>query len=201
MDRDTYLNSLEGMKAIGHLLIAYLALLRINSIDYHFLFNNGETITHPIKITDLLRRIKTYDMLSFDKLIRYSFDLKPATTIIESPDKENVIQLFFSMAFQVPIVRAFELIKSYSKGTTPEQYKNRFKKEDWFDVARVIRNCFSHDFKLNVSEKETKKLPYTWGNITITEEMLGKPISHKDIRIGSFTDLLTAIINSGKNYD
>jgi len=117
MKKSTFLKCLEGTKAIGHLLIAYLALLNINSIDFSLIFEDGKKLKYHIKITDILRQIQKYDINFFDKVIRYSFDLSPAIQLLESHDKEQLVKLFFSMAIQIPIVRAFELIKSYSKET------------------------------------------------------------------------------------
>lgn len=198
MDKSTFLKRLEGMKAIGHLSIANLALLNTNSIDFNFSIDDGTTIKIPIKITDLLRQKQTFDINSFDKKIRYSFDLKPAIEILESADKEKVIQLFFGMALQIPIVRTFELIKSYSNETNQ---KIKFENQDWYNVAYAIRNCFSHDFKLEVYSKKLDELPFKWRNISITRDMLGKPISYSDIRIGSFAELLDAMVESGKDFD
>ncbi len=193
-----FLNYLESTKAIGHLLIAYLALLNIKSVDINFLFDDGKMLKNPIKITDLLRKIQKFDIDSFDKLIRYSFDLEPAIKILESPDKKQVIQLFFSMALQIPIVRAFELIKFYCRETDQTE---KFRNQDWYNVAWAIRNCFTHDFRLDVYGEKFEELPFTWKNITITREMLGKQISNSDIRISGFTDLLGVMIESGKKFD
>lgn len=197
MDKDTFLRYLEGTKAIGHFLIAYLALLRTGSIDINFKFLNGEIQKYPITITDLLRRIRKYDIYSFDRRIKYEFDLEPAIKILEGPERDKVIQLFFSLALQIPIVRVFELIKSYCRET---KQIDKFENQEWYNVAWVIRNCFSHDFQLKVYGEKLKELPFTWRNITITEEMLDKPISHSDIRIGCFTELFQAMIDSGKDY-
>ncbi len=198
MDRNTFLKYLESTKVIGHLLIAYLALLNIKSVDINFLFADGKILKNPIKITDLLRKIQKFDIDSSDKLIRYSFDLDPAIKILESPDKVQVIQLFFILALQIPIVRAFELIKFYCSETDQTE---KFQNQDWYNVAWAIRNCFSHDFRLNVYGKKSEELPFTWKDITITIEMLGKPISYSDIRIDRLTDLLQAMIDSVKDYE
>ena len=198
MDRSTFLNYLESTKVIGHFLIAYLAMLNVGSIDIKFEFLDGNIRKYPITVTDLLRRIQNYNIDSFDKKIRYIFDLEPAIKILESPDKEKVIQLFFSMALQIPIVRAFELIKSYCRET---KQIRKFENQNWYNVAWAIRNCFSHDSRLKVYGEKIKELPFTWRNITITREMLDKPISHSDIRIGSFTDLFQAMIDSAEDYD
>ena len=126
MDRNTFLKYLESTKAIGHMLIANLALLSANSIDISLLFNDGKFQKIPITITDLLSQIQKFEIDSFDKSKRYSFDLEPAIKLIEeSRDKEQLIQVFFNMALQIPIVRAFELIKFYCRETNQE---SKFKK-------------------------------------------------------------------------
>ena len=158
MDRNTFLNYLESTKAIGHLLIAYLALINPENIDFVFLFKDGTKIKQQITITDLLRQIQRYEIYSFDKKIRYSFPLEPAIMLLESPDKEKITQLFFSMALQIPIVRAFELIKFYCR--EPNQTK-KFKNQEWYNVAWAIRNCFSHNFRIEIYDEKLKELPFT----------------------------------------
>ena len=200
MDRNTFLKYLESTKAMGHLLIANLALLSAKSIDFSLLFSDGTSQKlPPIKITDILGQMQKFEIDSFDKSIRYSFDLEPAIKLIEeSRDKEQFIQVFFNMALQIPIVRAFELIKFYCRETNQ---KSKFQKQDWYKVAYAIRNCFSHNFRIEVCGRTVNDLPFTWENIAITREMLDKPISYADIRISGFTDLLTAMIASGKDYE
>ncbi len=200
MDRNKFLKYLNSTKAMGHLLIANLALLSAKDIDISAFFADGTSQKlPPIKITDLLRKIQKFEIYSFDTSIKYSFDLEPAIKLIEeSRDKKQFIHMFFNMALQIPILRAFELIKFYCRETNQ---KNKFQKQDWYKVAYAIRNCLSHNFRIEVYGSDVNDLPFTWGNIAITREMLDKPISYADIKIGDFADLLTAMIASGKDYD
>jgi hypothetical protein len=57
MDKDTFLQYLEGTKPIGHLLIAYIAMLSISTVDINFQFLDGEESSYPTEIIGLLKRI------------------------------------------------------------------------------------------------------------------------------------------------
>jgi len=193
MEKQTFLKYLDSTKALGHLLIASLALLSYDSFQIVLFFSDGTQITYPIKITELLKQMKYFSIYSHDHSKRYYYDLEPAINLIKegNPDREKSIILLYNTVLHIPIVRAFELIKNYCKETNQ---LSLFKKQEWYNVARVIRNCFSHNFNIEIRASELNQLPYTWKNIRITREMIGKPIKFSDISEKSFGDLLKTMI-------
>lgn len=102
------------------------------------------------------------------------------------------------MCLEVPFKRLYELLKTYCNQT--DQF-NKFKNAEWYLVARAIINCFSHDFNLNVNEREKNQLPYIWKDITITEDMLDKPITRSNISIDNQTKLFDTMNNFANRLD
>lgn len=200
LEKKLFLKYLDSTKATGHLLIASLALLSSKGLNIVPLYSDGSKgPVFQIKPSDLLRQLNYFPVDTLGK--RLVYDLKPAIPLIEegSPDREKSILLLFNIAITIPIVRAFECIKEYCANTKQE---DKFCNQEWFLVARVIRNCFSHDFNLKIKDPKTlSKLPITWKNITITKEMLGKPIEPSDISYINFAELLKAMIEFGNEID
>jgi len=201
MDKTTFLIYLEGTKALGHLLIGSLALISSKGIDNILIFNDGSTKTVRLNISDLLRQLNFFSINEFDHSSKYNFPLESAAKLMEqtSPFREKSIHLLFLTALTLPIVRAFELIKSYCNETN--QF-SKFKNQNWYFVAWVFRNCFNHEFILEIRGDNMKRLlPYTWKDITITEDMLGKPLLHSNVKIGSITNLFDTMTNIGTLLD
>jgi len=202
LEKKTFLKYLDSTKALGHLLIASLALLSSKGLNINFLFNDGSSSpAMQIKVSDLLHQMQFFQINTFDKSEKLFYDLNPAIQLIElgSPDRYKSIQLLFNTAIQIPIVRAFELIKSYCRDTNQ---KDKLFHQEWFLIARVIRNCFSHDFNLKIYNRDTlSKLPITWKNIRITKEMLGRPIKSSEINQRHFAELLKVMIEFGNQLE
>ena len=195
-----FLKFLEGTKALGHLLIGGLALLSTEKLQFSFITSDEKTISVFIKITDLLRQKNYFQVNTFNHSDSYFFPLEPTAQLLElgNPDRETSIQLLFNISLQIPLVRAFELIKEYCKITKQTKV---LKEQEWYFVAWAIRNCFSHDFNLKIYGKELEKLPYTWQEITITREMLGTTLKYSDTSIRSLTDLLKTMIEFATDLD
>jgi hypothetical protein len=84
--------------------------------------------------------------------------------------------------FHMTILRAiikelFAVIKIYCKSTSQD---NLLYSQDWYQLWRIIRNCFSHDFHFRFNNHDKKFLPISWKGIEIGEEMDGEQmtISH-----------------------
>ncbi len=199
MNKNLFLKYIDSIKALAHMLIAGVAFVGAKNLALQISFTDG-TKSLKVGIPKLLRMRENFNIKDFDHTFEYVFPLEPAAQILESPDREKMIAVFFDLSLQIPITRTFELIKSYCKQTKPEQ-SNNFKKQDWYLVSWAIRNCFSHDFNIVVYGKKLKKLPFKWKNIKITKNMLGKPLSYKDVSIKDFTNLFNEMCAFAKTLD
>jgi len=198
MEKSELLAKIEGNKALAHLMIGSLSFISANSFDINLLLKDGSTVPYQFRIADLLRDLKHFSINSHDKTSQYKFPLDTVAKLLDgsTPEKDELIQLYFNMCLEVPFKRSFELLKTYCNKTGQFDI---FKNVDWYPVARAIRNCFSHDFILNVREKN--QLPYIWEDITITEDMLDKPISRRKLSIDSQTKLFDTMNNFALSLD
>lgn len=83
-------------------------------------------------------------------------------------DKLKIQEDFFKMLLSNLIKETYEAINHYCK--TSEQ-KDLFKSQSWYHFVRIIRNCLSHNYMIEISDKDLKNLPVEWRSITITKEM------------------------------
>jgi len=68
----------------------------------------------------------------------------------------------------------FEMTKTYCQETDQDAILT---KQPWYQFWRIIRNCFSHDFRFQFREYDKKQLPVTWGGVTLDLTLEGKPLT------------------------
>jgi hypothetical protein len=91
---------------------------------------------------------------------------------------KNVLKIAIDQ-FHMTILRAivkelFEIVKIYCKSTGQNDLLHS---QDWYQVWRIIRNCFSHDFHFRFNNYDKQFLPILWKGIEIREDMDGKKIT------------------------
>ena len=79
-------------------------------------------------------------------------------------DRNIACKEFVNMGLRILIKESFELIKDYSDNTSQTQL---FKNQSWYQFARIIRNCLSHNFKFQFRDHDKTLLPLVWKNKTI----------------------------------
>ena len=98
-----------------------------------------------------------------------SFD-QVANLLKKREDKEIALKEFTKMLLRALVKESFELIKDYcdvSKQTSS------FTSQLWYQFARMIRNCLSHNFRFEFRSHDKALLPVSWKGKTITREMDG----------------------------
>lgn len=88
-------------------------------------------------------------------------------------DREIAIKEFLTSQIRALIKESFELIKDYCDDTGQAAL---FKAEPWYQFARMIRNCLSHNFKFEFSNYDRGLLPVSWKARTITAAMNGQDL-------------------------
>ncbi|MDZ7789190.1 MAG: hypothetical protein U5L08_01585 [Xanthomonadales bacterium] len=81
----------------------------------------------------------------------------------------------YSSAHRSAIKDLFPLLKKYCHDTGQMEL---LKDQAWFDFWWVLRNCWSHDMTFNFNPAEKKRLPIRWLDVSVTEEMNGRPLTH-----------------------
>lgn len=85
-------------------------------------------------------------------------------------DRNIAIREFLTSQIRALIKESFELIKDYCEDTGQSAV---FKAEPWYQFARMIRNCLSHNFKFEFNKYDKSLLPVSWGPRTIDLGMDG----------------------------
>jgi len=89
-------------------------------------------------------------------------------------NKLAVLFEFLNMLLRTFMKEAYELLKAYCRDTGQLR---QMQCQTWFQFARIIRNCLSHDLRFDLS-KDMKLLPVTWKGKTITGGMHGARLDH-----------------------
>lgn len=104
------------------------------------------------------------------------FPLIAAASYIKDADKGQIQAIqreFFSMLLRTLLKESFEATKDYCKSS---KQLSLFEKQDWYHFARIIRNCLSHNFLVEYSNRDKISLPI-WKGKSFTLEMDGKPLN------------------------
>lgn len=88
-------------------------------------------------------------------------------------DREIAVKEFLTSQIRALIKESFELVKDYCDGTGQAVL---FKSEPWYQFARMIRNCLSHNFKFEFNKHDRGLLPVSWNGRTITSAVDGQPL-------------------------
>lgn len=76
-------------------------------------------------------------------------------------------------SYRAALNEILELTKSYCHDT---EQLHLLKSQPWFPFWRIIRNCFSHNMRLNFTPDEKKILPVAWSGVTIHLQLNKKPL-------------------------
>lgn len=116
---------------------------------------------------------KVYPVLedSHAKFGTYTVEFNQVKKLLMKPADRNIaVKEFLTSQIRVLIKESFELIKNYCDETKQD---SKFKKEQWYQFARMIRNCLSHNFKFEFRSYDKGLLPVTWKSRTIDASMDG----------------------------
>lgn len=104
-----------------------------------------------------------------------SFD-QVARLLRNSDDRDIAVKEFLKSQIRALIKESFELIKDYCADTGQT---GALEAEPWFQFARMIRNCLSHNFKFEFNPHDKSLLPVSWGPRTIEIGMDGTHLELK----------------------
>lgn len=99
-----------------------------------------------------------------------TFD-KVADLLRKETDRNIAIKEFLTMLIRALIKESFEIIKDYCETTGQSSL---LKSEVWYQFARIIRNCLSHNFKFEFNNYDKNLLPIKWKNHIITVALDGQ---------------------------
>ncbi len=133
--------------------------------------------------------IKTY--ASLDEKLKVFDGIEPLI-LDEKVLKIAVEQLYISIQRNA-IKELFEVVNDYCGNTGQIEL---LKSQDWYQLWRIIRNSFSHDFHFRFNSYDKKHLPINWRGIEIREDMDGEIVKLKHF---SYNDIWV-LINSAEDF-
>jgi hypothetical protein len=106
------------------------------------------------------------------------------------------IKQFLIMGLRTFHKELFEMVRKYCENT---KQMNLLKEEEWYDFARLIRNCLSHDNVFDFRDNTKKMLPISWNDKTISLDMDGKVLMVSDYYISDNFKMYDEMMNFVKN--
>ena len=94
------------------------------------------------------------------------------------------------------IKELFEGVKAYCKST---KQSDILKSQDWYQLWRIIRNCFSHDYRFRFKDHDKKFLPISWKGIELNERMDGELITIRHLSYENIWALVDEVETFIKN--
>jgi hypothetical protein len=101
--------------------------------------------------------------------------------LLENPMKRELLSSDFMLTYLHTLIRApFELLSDYcedfDKAVSGGTLLSQMKSAPWHNVAYIVRNAVSHNFHIEAGRLR-EKLPICWRTVTITEKMVGQPMT------------------------
>lgn len=104
----------------------------------------------------------------------YTVEFRQVASLLRKPaDRDIAVKEFLTSQIRALIKESFELIKDYCEGTNQSPI---LKAEAWYQYARMIRNCLSHNFHFHFNKYDKSILPVSWNAKTIDISLDGKPL-------------------------
>jgi hypothetical protein len=103
---------------------------------------------------------------------------------LESQEYLYAIVSDFNLTHLHTLIRApLEILRDYCEDYDKQNPNPALVKQlhdtRWYRFAWMVRNAVSHNFRYEFDERALKRLPVTWGGITLTEAMQGQPIDYQ----------------------
>jgi len=89
-------------------------------------------------------------------------------------DRDIAVKEFLTSQIRAIIKESFELIKDFCDDTGQAAL---FKAEPWYQFARMIRNCLSHNFRFEFNKYDKGLLPVSWNHRTISIALDGQHLT------------------------
>jgi hypothetical protein len=95
----------------------------------------------------------------------YTITFDQVAKLLRDPtDRDIAVKEFLNGQFRMLIKESFELLKDYCDETSQS---SALKAEPWFQFARMIRNCLSHNFRFEFNNYDKSLLPVSWKSYAI----------------------------------
>lgn len=161
IDKNWALNQLRHNR--NSLFLAFSVLQIIRSEDVKSIQNRVVVIKSDggvIFNSDPADRVGARFEIELSKVVREFYENKS--------DFDYTLKSFMKGARRALVKESFEVVQAYAKENSLTQV---LKSQDWFQFARMVRNCISHDMHFRFNGHDKSLLPAAWGGKTIFIEM------------------------------
>ena len=97
-----------------------------------------------------------------------------SSLLASDADREIAIKEFLTMLIRALLKESFELVRDYAKVSKQDTMLSA---QPWYQFARIIRNCISHNFHFRLTPYDKEKLPVTWNSRIIDSPLQDKPLA------------------------
>ena len=125
------------------------------------LFGDEDMATHYEKWSASLNIPEPYDQEEILALLKDRDVLKRAFSELDKSVHRAALR------------ELFEMTTAYCRDTNQLDH---LKAQSWYQFWRILRNCFSHDFKCRFNRYDKSKLPVTWDGVTIDTSHEGQSL-------------------------
>ena len=138
------------------------------------------------------------DMPDAFEALYFKLDIpKPYVDLMELLRNRNALKIasenLYDSAHRAALNELLGLTKAYCQATGQLE---TLKRQAWFQIWNIVRNCFSHNMRFNFNSNEFKQLPVTWDGVTIEASMNGQHLTHGTLSREKLFELLIA----GKDF-
>lgn len=134
------------------------------------------------------KRLKDQDL---DKRLKVIDGIEPL--ILDKKVLKIAVEQLHITVLRSLVKELFEILKTYCKSTGETEL---LKSQEWYQLWRIIRNGFSHDFCFRFSAHDKKFLPISWKGIEIRADL-----DSKNITTGHFPyDKIWELIDEVENF-
>lgn len=165
-------------------------LAQLRGVKNNYLLGFAATFLLRSPEANKIMRGQKINIISFDGVNTETLDLNHVREMLNDDErKKSATHNFLMLQVKISTSEPFELVKNYCERTCNMA---KFESLEFYHFGRIIRNCLSHNNKLefNRNDKKKKIFPVSWRNKTITENMDGKILEES---VFDYTDVINLI--------
>lgn len=104
----------------------------------------------------------------------YTVPFAQVSQVMRNPiSRDEACKEFLKMLQRALIKESFEVLKTYCRDTGQSAALTA---QQWYQFARLIRNCISHSFEFEFSRYDKALLPIQWHGRMLTAALDGQPM-------------------------
>ena len=127
----------------------------------------------------------------------YTFTFAQVAGLLRVPkDRDPALNEFIKMLIRALVKESFEIIKNYCDASSQS---SSFTGQPWYQFARMMRNCLSHNFRFEFRKYDMSLLPVKWKDCNLTSAMDGTYLELSTFGYGEAWELFTEMKSFAEN--